>query len=497
MFSIAIAGRLPQDDRLIQRLSAQVGQIQALTAAEGKQTGLRIEISPSYASEQWCALVRSWGYPVFGYEGAGGPAWGEMFDRVVRIENTRRDSLGEILCDQADILLAVWNEDIGELDGATWELMRIALKSWVPCIWISTRNGQRYWQDKTVYDTFEERRLAQLVSVAVNPETEPVRCGDREIPMLFVPRFLYNRYIRRYRAARRIVDIRQDTILEPDCPLAQVSPEAEAMRKQLVGQFRRFDQQAIACNERYQSVLYWRAILPLIATLFIALGFYGGSVLAAIPGISKKTWEIIAGCGFLCHALVNLYVFMLSRSRRVRAYQSGMIKNRQMAEMLRMLIHFAPFGMRAAENVDKEKYPWETFNGTDEDNERGVGTIWTSDGSLFYRIDDGGTVDWHNKLICPITLPSDSYFTVEIKAKADKPVSCGFFLNPQGSWDPRVSEGMDFTTEEKTFTFETKDIFITDMPCELLFQFGSEATAALGSVTVEFTSVTIYQMPVL
>ncbi len=158
---------------------------------------------------------------------------------------------------------------------------------------------------------------------------------------------------------------------------------------------------------------------------------------------------------------------------------------------------FAPFGMRAAENVDKEKYPWETFNGTDEDNERGVGTIWTSDGSLFYRIDDGGTVDWHNKLICPITLPADSYFTVEIKAKADKPVSCGFFLNPQGSWDPRVSEGMDFTTEEKTFTFETKDIFITDMPCELLFQFGSEATAALNGVTIEFTSVAIYQMPVM
>ena len=158
---------------------------------------------------------------------------------------------------------------------------------------------------------------------------------------------------------------------------------------------------------------------------------------------------------------------------------------------------FAPFGMRAAENVDKEKYPWETFNGTDEDNERGVGTIWTSDGSLFYRIDDGGTVDWHNKLICPITLPADSYFTVEIKAKADKPVSCGFFLNPQGSWDPRVSEGMDFTTEEKTFTFETKDIFITDMPCELLFQFGSEATAALNGVTIEFTSVAIYQMPLL
>lgn len=157
---------------------------------------------------------------------------------------------------------------------------------------------------------------------------------------------------------------------------------------------------------------------------------------------------------------------------------------------------FAPIG-KGTEYYGSEAYPWETFNGTDEDNEHGVGTIWTADGSLFYRIDDGGTVDWHNKLICPITLPADSYFIVEIKAKATKPVSCGFFLNPQGGWDPRVSEGIDFTTEEQTFTFETTDTFIMDMGCELLFQFGSEATAALGGVTIEFTSIAIYQRSVL
>ncbi|MBQ6292903.1 MAG: hypothetical protein IJK77_03395 [Lachnospiraceae bacterium] len=154
---------------------------------------------------------------------------------------------------------------------------------------------------------------------------------------------------------------------------------------------------------------------------------------------------------------------------------------------------FAPIGKGSA--VEKsEECPWETFNGTDEDNEHGVGTIWTEDGSLFYRIDDGGSVDWHNKLICPITLPSDSYFTVEITAKASKPVSCGFFLNPSGGWDPRISEGIDFTTEEKTFSFTTTDPFITDMGVELLFQFGSAETAALGEVTIEFTNVTIYQM---
>lgn len=161
---------------------------------------------------------------------------------------------------------------------------------------------------------------------------------------------------------------------------------------------------------------------------------------------------------------------------------------------------FMPFGPATA-NAENTDYPWQTFNGTDEDNERGVGTIWTDNGSFFYRIDNGGTVDWHNKLICgfggnPLTLASDSYYIVEITARADKPVSCGVFLNPMGGWDPRFSEGMDLTEEFQTFRFSTTDTFIMDMDFELLFQFGSEALSKLDEVTVEFQNVTIYQMSV-
>jgi len=161
---------------------------------------------------------------------------------------------------------------------------------------------------------------------------------------------------------------------------------------------------------------------------------------------------------------------------------------------------FNAFGPNTA-NATNSAYPWQTFNGTDEDNDRGVGTIWTENGHMFYRIDQGGVTDWHNKLICgygdnPLVLPADSYFVVEIVAKASKDVSCGFFLNPLGNWDPRISEGLDLTTEEQTFTFETNDILITDMNFEMLFQFGSEATANLGEVTVEIVSVTIYQKTV-
>ena len=51
-------------------------------------------------------------------------------------------------------------------------------------------------------------------------------------------------------------------------------------------------------------------------------------------------------------------------------------------------------------------------------------------------------------------------------------------------------------TPWQTFTFETNDILITDMNFEMLFQFGSEAAANLGEVTVEIVSITIYQKTV-
>ncbi len=140
---------------------------------------------------------------------------------------------------------------------------------------------------------------------------------------------------------------------------------------------------------------------------------------------------------------------------------------------------------------------WGVYNGTDEDNDLGVGTIWTHDGVLSYRIDQGGTTDWHNKLYFDMDLPADSYFTVEITGKATQPVSCGFFVNPAGGWDPRVSEGIDFTTEEQTFTFETNDTLIMDMPFELLFQFGSADLAAMGEVTVDISNITIYQRSIV
>lgn len=158
---------------------------------------------------------------------------------------------------------------------------------------------------------------------------------------------------------------------------------------------------------------------------------------------------------------------------------------------------FIPYG-KGSENEKNPNYLWDTFNGTDEDFESGVGTIWTANGSLFYRIDQGGKTDWHNKLFFgfngnPLVLPADSYFTVKLKVRADKNISCGMFLNQLGEWAPRVSANLNITTEFQELEFATTDTLVMDMNFELLFQFGSETTAALGGVTVEIAELVIMQ----
>ena len=75
-------------------------------------------------------------------------------------------------------------------------------------------------------------------------------------------------------------------------------------------------------------------------------------------------------------------------------------------------------------------------------------------------------------------------------------MACGFFLNPLGGWDPRLSERMELTMQEQTFRFTTTDTFIMDMDFEMLFQFGSEDTAKLPDVTIEISDVTIYRRSV-
>ncbi len=142
-----------------------------------------------------------------------------------------------------------------------------------------------------------------------------------------------------------------------------------------------------------------------------------------------------------------------------------------------------------------------TPNGIGTYNDPGAGCegfLYTQDGKLVYEMTKIGLTDWHNKMMIEnVELGADKYYTIRFTAKADKNISCAFFLAVQGpEWDPRITQTVDFTTEEQTFELKMDKTLAIDMTFQILWQFGSEANSAMGGAKIEFSKIEILSQEV-
>ncbi|MCM1219720.1 MAG: DUF5011 domain-containing protein [Lachnospiraceae bacterium] len=132
----------------------------------------------------------------------------------------------------------------------------------------------------------------------------------------------------------------------------------------------------------------------------------------------------------------------------------------------------------------------------------GLGSVYTEEGKLVYRIEKFGSADWHNKLVFgygdnPLELPYGALFTITVKVKATKALSCDLHLHEiDGNWDTTrpITGSLDITTEEKTFTFTAEESLLTEGNYELLFQnFVPKDGNKDEGVTIEITALSITQ----
>ena len=125
------------------------------------------------------------------------------------------------------------------------------------------------------------------------------------------------------------------------------------------------------------------------------------------------------------------------------------------------------------------------------------GKLYIENDKLVYEMTQIGVTDWHNKMyVEKLTLEADKIYTISFTAKADKEISCAFFLNVFGKWDPRLSEQVTFTTTEKVYELTVSSAFAATMDFELLWQFGSTENQALGGAKIELSNLTIYSQDV-
>ena len=256
--------------------------------------------------------------------------------------------MGENLCADADLLAAVWDESSDAMNGSTLELLRMARRKRLACVWISARTGKIFWPEETLYMPFSIGKLETLCREKAVSPLDPVEVEEilyrRNIPFLRVGMYLQSSYLKKYRAAASAIAPAEDRMLRKDYRMPESFRDREPLRDKLLEQFSAFDHSAVLLNRQYQGALYWQAILPFIITLFLALGFYPEDILGALP-VPVRILQILSGIGFLMNAYLNLYKYRLDNSRTVKGWQTSFVQCRGIAELLRVLLHFVPFGI--------------------------------------------------------------------------------------------------------------------------------------------------------
>lgn len=350
---IGIAGELPADQRIFGKIDLLMEQIVSHLRRNPSDMELQIMVCPSYTGESWLAWNEAHQYPLCAYTIPNNLGHTEQYAQVIRKDTPLRSLLGEAMCNRADIFVIVWNEDVTESSGATWELMRIAYDKKVPCIWISSKSQQIYCLWESYYKVYTPAYLETVCIPMPDGMLQPLTAEEKTGRIFSFWERRRTGYLKKYNANQAVHPSEKDSLMKDSFQLEAEAAAGETIRHILLDKFMVFDGAAITLNSRFQTMLYQRSVLPLLATLFLAVGFYTepllGKILSGIlPDMSRPiaiTASLAASIGFLVYGILNLYVYRLSKSKHIGRWRKGFVFDRYIAELLRVLIHFAPYGV--------------------------------------------------------------------------------------------------------------------------------------------------------
>ncbi len=367
---VALAGELPSDAELFGIVDRILGQIREYLCPPDGDAPIQLVVSRPYTGAAWFAWNAPHGFPLMSYRMRGDADDGVTCAQTVQTDTVLRNQIGEAICDRSDILIAVWKEDVMEMSGATWELLKIAYERETPCIWISAKTKQIYCLWESFYKKYSEEYLKAVCGPVERDGLRPIEIEEKSTWFMNFWQKRYERYLKKYKAYMTEYPSEQDRLLKQDyqskeaasqqpassqnvAASQQSSASREAVRRLLLDQFQRFDSAAVRLNQRFRAILYQRSILPFVATVFLAIGFYvetlvGGMVAQIVPTAAAEAellTGLLAGTGFLIHGYINLHAYRMSKDPLFFRYREGFAYNRYVAEILRVMIHVTPYGV--------------------------------------------------------------------------------------------------------------------------------------------------------
>lgn len=350
---IALGGELIADQSLYAKINMLMGQITGHLCKNIINGEIQMLVSPCYTGNEWLRWNETQEFSLCTLNMQNSFEYVEKSSQVIRKETGLRSLIGELMCDKADMLLIAWSEDVAELSGATWELIRLAYDRKIPCIWISTKSKKVYCLWDSYYVNYSPRYLEAVIEPLHEEDIQPmISHVDNERFLSFWEKKRF-KYLKKYKADCAVHPSKEDVLLKPEYTMANEVSGGEKIRQILLDKYQKFDSAAIDSNSKFQAMIYLRSILPLIATIFLAVGFYVETLFGTTTSFLVPEWQhaatiitlIIAGLGFLVHGAINLYTYRLSRNQQILQWQHDFTNNRYIAEMLRILIHFLPYGV--------------------------------------------------------------------------------------------------------------------------------------------------------
>lgn len=356
-FYIAAIGMLPEDTKAVKQLLDTVeGSFAEAVGANARMAWL---LSPSYSDAAWLKLAKERSVPCHIVRRESDAAWAEAGDTQVVARSALRSFEGDWLSDHADVLLVVWDEQMNEMDGAVWEMLYKAHTERIPCVWLSKETGKVYWPMENYYERFEKEGLISLFRrmYAAGPVHKKVD-GKGGKWLLALGARLQDRFLKKHTPQGVEQKPPRDVLIEGELP-----ESANNVQRQLVALFKRYDRDAIDYGEKYRAVMYWRAVLPTIAAVFLAIGFYTADLPGMVrtvagwihPGGALATWNtpapldnlvhLLSGWGFLLNGFILLYAYRMAEAKRLKYWHERYVNSRQTAEVYRVLAHFAPYGI--------------------------------------------------------------------------------------------------------------------------------------------------------
>jgi hypothetical protein len=258
--------------------------------------------------------------------------------------------MADWIADQVDLSVILWDGKEEFNNREIWTLIQSCKRSNIPSVWIDVSSPENvYWIMDSYFEDYTMEKLQEYIAKLFCKSDNAFNIPEEvRIPFWRLWDYLYDRFMNKYKAKVQPIPYIYDKIMAKDFIEGKNDEKRELKRQRIVGWFHYFDSNAIAYSQKYRTSIYLRSIMPFIATMFISIGFYAEGILGfiyQIPYNHINPWSILAGVGFLIHALLNYYMYYLSENTNVANWHSRFIDNRFIAEVLRLTAHFAPYGI--------------------------------------------------------------------------------------------------------------------------------------------------------